>query len=59
MIGLLELDRRHVAERFEQAALVVPRDPLLGHRAGWGAHLAKAVRMIGYCPVTPGMSRRP
>ena len=28
MIGLLELGRRHVAERFEQAAPVVPRDPL-------------------------------
>ena len=28
MIGLLELGRRNVAERFEQAAAVVPRDPL-------------------------------
>jgi hypothetical protein len=30
MIGLLELGRRDVAERFEQAARVVPRDPLQG-----------------------------
>jgi hypothetical protein len=28
LVGLLELGRRHVAERFEQAAAVVPRDPL-------------------------------
>ena len=28
MVGLLELGRRNVAERFEQAAAVVPRDPL-------------------------------
>ena len=30
MVGLLELGWRHVAERFEQAAAVVPRDPLEG-----------------------------
>ena len=28
MVGLLELGRRNVAERFEQAAAVVPRAPL-------------------------------
>ncbi len=28
MVGLLELGRRNVAERFEQAAAVEPRDPL-------------------------------
>src|SRR3989442_6565091 len=28
MVGLLEFGRRNVAERFEQAAAVVPRDPL-------------------------------
>jgi hypothetical protein len=27
MVGLLALGRRNVAERFEQAAAVVPRDP--------------------------------
>src|SRR5437660_737286 len=30
MVGLLEFGRRNVAERFEQAAAVVPRDPLEG-----------------------------
>ena len=28
MVGLFELGRRNVAERFEQAATVVPCDPL-------------------------------
>ena len=28
MVGLFELGRRNIAERFEQAAAVVPRDPL-------------------------------
>jgi hypothetical protein len=30
MIGLLELGRGHIPERCEQAAAVVPRDPLEG-----------------------------
>jgi hypothetical protein len=28
MVGVLELSRRHVAERFEQALTAVPGDPL-------------------------------